>query len=77
MVTMHRSRNWKIEIFGREHGIPHVHVSGPDFRATVSIETGEIIAGALPTTTLKEVRRWLDSNRDTAMKRWYERNPNR
>jgi len=28
MVTLHRSRNWKIEVFGREHGIAHVHVTG-------------------------------------------------
>ena len=48
MVTLHRSRNWKIEVFGREHGVAHLHVSGPDFRATVNIETGETIAGSLP-----------------------------
>ena len=77
MVTMHRSRNWKIEIFGREHGVPHIHVSGPDFRATVSVETSEMIAGALPAATLKEVRRWLSDNRDAAMSTWNERNPNR
>lgn len=57
MATLHRSRNWKIEIFGREHGIAHIHVTGPEFRATVSIASGEVIAGALPTVTLKDVRR--------------------
>ena len=77
MVTLHRSRNWKIEVFGREHGIAHLHVAGPDFRATVSIETGETIAGSLPLAVLKEVRRWLDDNRDVALKLWKERNPNR
>ena len=77
MATLHRSRNWKIEIFGREHGIAHIHVTGPEFRATVSIASGEVIAGALPTVTLKDVRRWLDGNRDAAMNLWYERNPHR
>jgi hypothetical protein len=76
MTTLHRSRNWKIEVFGREHGMPHIHVSGPDFRATVSIVSGEIIAGKLPATTLKEVRSWLDQNREIALKLWQERNPN-
>lgn len=76
MVTLHRSRNWKIEVFGREHGITHVHVTGPDFRATVGIETGEAIAGSLPIAVLKEVRHWLDGNRDLALKLWKVRNPN-
>ena len=77
MVTMHRSRNWKIEIFGRKHDIAHVHVAGPEFRTTVSIASGEIIAGALPAAALKEVMRWLDGNRDAALRLWHERNPNR
>ena len=76
MVTLHRSRNWKIEVFGREHGIAHLHVSGPDFRATVNIETGEIIAGSLSIAVLKQARQWLDVNRDLALKLWKERNPN-
>ena len=76
MVTLHRSRNWKIAVFGREHGIAHLHVSGPDFRATVNIETGEIIAGSLSVAVLKQARQWLDVNRDLALKLWKERNPN-
>ena len=76
MVTLHRSRNWKIEVFGREHGIAHLHLSGPDFRATVNIETGEIIAGSLSVAVLKQARQWLDVNRDLALKLWKERNPN-
>ena len=77
MTTLHRSRNWKIEVFGREHGIPHVHVTGPEFRATVSVASGEIIAGRLPSTTLKEVRRWLVHNLELAMNTWKERNPDK
>ena len=75
MTTLHRSRNWKIEVSGREHGILHVHVTGPEFRATVGIASGETIAGKLPPTTLKEVRGWLDHNSDLAMNKWIERNP--
>ncbi len=75
MTTLHRSRNWKIEVFGREHGIPHVHVTGPDFRATVGIKSGAIIAGRLPAATLKEVRWWLEDNRELAMATWKQRNP--
>ena len=76
MVTLHRSRKWKIEIFGREHGIAHVHVTGPEFRATVSVEAGEVIAGSLPVAILNEVRQWLEGNRGLALKLWKVRNPN-
>ena len=75
MVTLHRSRNWKIEVFGREHGVAHAHVTGPEFRATVNIESGEIITGSLPTAILKEVRQWLIDHRNVALKLWKERNP--
>ena len=75
MTTLHRSGNWKVEVFGREHGIPHVHVTGPEFRATVGIASGDIIAGRLPSMTLKEARRWLEHNLELAMTTWKERNP--
>ena len=25
MTRLHHNRNWKIEVFGREHGLPHFH----------------------------------------------------
>ena len=77
MVTIRRYRNWKITVFSREHGIPHVHVSGPDFAATVSIATGEILAGLLPAATLKDVQNWLAANRSAAMELWRQSNPRR
>ena len=77
MVTLHRYRNWKLEVFGREHGIPHVHVSGPEFDATVSIATGEVLAGTLPAATLRDVQDWLATNSNAAMQLWHQRNPKR
>jgi hypothetical protein len=77
MVTLHRYRNWKLEVFGREHGIPHVHVSGPEFDATVSIATGEVLAGTLPAATLRDVQDWLATNSKAAMQLWHQRNPKR
>ena len=43
----------------------------------VSITSGDLIAGRLPATTLKEVRRWLDHNLELAMDMWKERNPSK
>jgi hypothetical protein len=76
MVTLHRARNWKVEVFGREHGIAHVHVTAPDFRATITINSGEIIAGSLPASVIREVRKWLHVNRESTLKLWKARNPN-
>jgi hypothetical protein len=31
MTTMHRDRNWKIQVFGREHGVPHYSCVDTEF----------------------------------------------
>jgi hypothetical protein len=48
MVTMHRHGNWKIAVYGAEHGMPHFHVEGPDFRCSLAIATNELIIGEAP-----------------------------
>jgi hypothetical protein len=45
MVSVHRGANWKIAVYGREHGVPHFHIEGPDFRCSVSIRTLDVIVG--------------------------------
>ncbi len=49
------------------HRRPHVDVRGPDFNATLDIETGEVLAGRLPTGELRRVRRLLDQHRELAL----------
>lgn len=56
MVTMFRGARWKIAVYGRDHGVPHFHIEGPDFRCSVAIESGEIIIGAVPAAIL--AKRW-------------------
>jgi hypothetical protein len=36
---MYRDRNWKTQVFGREHGVPHFHVWTPNAAAVIAIET--------------------------------------
>jgi hypothetical protein len=45
MVTLHRDPRWKIAVYGREHGVPHCHIEGVDFRCSVSIASFELIVG--------------------------------
>jgi len=45
-------------VYGRDHGIPHFHVEGPGFRGSVSIESQELIVGAVPAAILRAASAW-------------------
>lgn len=70
MTTLERRNNWKVSVFGREHGAPHIHVTGPDFAATLEIATGTVLAGSVPPAILAEAREWLAANREVALVQW-------
>jgi len=74
MTRLHHNRNWKIEVFGREHGFPHFHLRWPDGRASINIETLEIIIGNPPANILAEARRWANENRELIWSKWNELN---
>ena len=74
MVTLTRGPNWKIAVYGREHGVPHFHVLGPDFRASVGVASLEVIIGAAPAPVLRAAREWAESNRALLLATWQELN---
>ena len=74
MVTLHRGPSWKISVYGREHGIPHFHIEGPGFRASVAIETFEVIVGTVPVRVLNEARLWAREHRAELLAKWQELN---
>ncbi|MBS0472206.1 MAG: DUF4160 domain-containing protein [Proteobacteria bacterium] len=74
MVTVHREDGWKIAVYGREHGVPHFHVEGPDFRCSVSIETLEVVVGAVPAAVLRTALAWARNNRRELQVKWRELN---
>jgi hypothetical protein len=75
MVTLHRGPNWKISVYGREHGVPHFHIEGPDFRASVGIASLELIVGAVPSGVLREVIAWASERQAELLAKWQELNP--
>ena len=75
MVTLHRASNWKIAVYGRDHGVPHFHVEGPDFRCSVAITTRELIIGSVPTVVLAEVFAWAEAHEEELLVKWQELNP--
>lgn len=74
MVTMHRRANWKIAVYGAEHGVPHFHIEGPDFRCSVSIATREVIIGDAPARVLAEARAWAAAYQAALATTWQELN---
>lgn len=75
MVTMHRSARWKIAVYGRDHGVPHFHIEGPDFRCSVSIASFEVIVGTVPAAVLREALEWAMPNQALLTQTWQELNP--
>lgn len=74
MVTLTRGPNWKIAVYGREHGVPHFHIEGPDFRASVGIKSLELIVGTLPQKVFTEAVEWAAKNQALLAAKWQELN---
>lgn len=75
MVTMYRGPNWKVSVYGREHGVAHFHVEGPGFRASVGIASLEVIVGRVPTDVLDEAVAWARLHQIELLAKWQELNP--
>lgn len=75
MVTLHRGPNWKIAIYAADHGIPHFHIEGPGFRASVAIATLEVIIGSVPRRVLVEALGWAAERQAELLAKWQELNP--
>lgn len=70
---------FKIEIFHKEHGVPHFsvkHKSG-DFSATISILEFKLLAGSLPTKVMDMVYGWYRhaGGKNTLIKKWNATRP--
>ncbi len=74
MVTLYRHANWKIAIYGGDHGVPHFHIEGREFRCSVAIETLELIVGDAPARVLLEARTWAAAHTAELAAKWQELN---
>ena len=75
MVTLHRGPNWKIAVYAGDHGVPHFHIEGPGFRASVAIATLEVIVGAVPRRVLVAALAWALAHQSELQAKWEELNP--
>jgi hypothetical protein len=74
MTRLHHNRNWKIEVFGREHGIPHFQLRWPDGRASIRIDTLDVIIGNPPAGILAEATAWAKENLKLILTEWQNLN---
>lgn len=75
MVTLHRGPNWKIAVYAGDQGVPHFHIEGPGFRASVAIATLEVIVGAVPRRVLVAALAWALAHQSDLQAKWEELNP--
>jgi hypothetical protein len=74
MVTMHRGPRWKIAVYGRDYGVPHFHIEGPEFRCSIGIASLDVIVGTVPAAVLSDALGWAYPNQALLMQKWQELN---
>jgi len=55
--------------------MPHVHVTGANFRASLAINSGAVLVGSLPAEVLQQAQAWLQANRADVLASWHAHNP--
>ena len=70
MVTLLRGANWRMSLYGREHGAPHFHLEGPGWRCSVLIDSLEVIVGRAPKADLAVAIAWAEPRRSELLMLW-------
>jgi hypothetical protein len=59
-----------IRMFFDEHAPPHFHAQYGEFKASISIESLELLGGNLPKRALELVLDWAELHRDQLLEDW-------
>lgn len=54
----------------KKHHAPHIHVRYAEYKASFSIETGELLAGRLGNKQTKRVQEWIAIRRTALENNW-------
>ena len=52
------------------HNLPHIHVRYSGSKASVSIESAQILAGCFPAKQLRLVQAWIEIHREELLANW-------
>lgn len=55
---------------GERHNFPHIHARYGEHRATLSIASGDVLAGSLPKSQLRLVQAWIELRREQLETDW-------
>ena len=75
MTTLYRDGKWKLQVFGREHGMPHFHLWTPDGAVVVAIGSLAVLSGSVDTSILTEAREWARNHSAEIAAEWLRLNP--
>lgn len=53
-----------------EHNPPHIHAIYGEYAGAVSIQTGKMIDGDLPSRALNLVQEWIKDNKEELIEMW-------
>ena len=55
---------------GNRHNLPHFHAKYGEYRATIAVDSGDLLAGFLPTPQLRLVQAWAELRRAQLDANW-------
>jgi len=71
MPEIYRIGKIIITIYHRgEHWYPHFHAKYGDHKASIAIETLEVLEGELPPVQLAKVKKWAKAHQNGLLERW-------
>lgn len=70
MPTISRFYGIIIRMFFEEHAPPHFHAQYGEFKASINIQTFEILDGKLPRRALNLVLEWAELNQAQLLSNW-------
>ena len=70
-----RIHNLKIEIYSKEHGIPHFHVKSNEINAVFSIKDCSLINGSINSTEMKLIQYWFNRCKSKLIEVWNNTRP--
>jgi hypothetical protein len=60
-----------VKMFFNDHAPPHFHVQYAEYKATISIQTFDVIEGHLPRRALELVLDWAELHQDELLEDWH------
>ena len=75
MATIKIIDSIKIDVYSREHPLPHFHLIYAEYEALICIKTLELPKGQIPKRQLNKVIKWAKENQEYSLLIFKSLNP--